>query len=223
MEPIKILLVDDHALFRKGVAGVLAAEDDFRVVGEAKNGEDALLMVRDLAPDVILMDISMPVCDGLEATRRITAQAPNVKIIILTVNEEDESVFLAVKSGAKGYLVKTIEPRALVDAVRAVFKGAAAISRLTASKILAEFARFAQAEHPTAKPGSGVTEREEQVLGLVAQGATNKEIATALGISPGTVKNHLQNILEKLHLENRVQAATFALRGGLARVPPPSQ
>ena len=138
MDPIKVLLVDDHVLFRKGVAGVLAGERDIEVVGEAGNGEEALAKAQELAPDVILMDISMPVCDGLEATRRITAEAPNAKIIILTVIEEDDSVFEAIKSGAQGYLAKTIEPRALLEAVRAVFKGAAAISRLTASKILAE-------------------------------------------------------------------------------------
>ena len=224
MEPIKVLLVDDHVLFRKGVAGVLAEERDIEVVGEAGNGEEALAKARELMPDVILMDISMPVCDGLEATRRIAAEAPTAKIIILTVTEEDHSVFEAIKCGAQGFLVKTIEPRALVEAVRAVFKGAAAVSRLTASKILAEFAWSSPADPPAAKPGACLTDREEQVLGLVARGATNKETAAALGISPGTAKNHLQNILDKLHLENRVQAATFAIREGLVRVPPaPSQ
>lgn len=215
MDRIKVLLVDDHALFRKGVASALALHGDIEVVGEAENGDEALTKARELMPDVILMDISMPVCDGLEATRRIRAEVPTAKIIMLTVAEQEGSLFEAIKSGAHGYLLKTIEPRPLVDTLRGVLKGEAPVSRITASKILAEFARQAQQAGPATGPRPLLTAREREVLALVARGNTNKEVAAALGITPSTVKNHLQNILDKLHLENRVQAAAFALREGL--------
>ncbi|HLE81742.1 MAG TPA: response regulator transcription factor [Dehalococcoidia bacterium] len=220
MEPIKVLLVDDHALFRQGVAGALASQRDIQVVGEAGNGVEALSRARELMPDVILMDISMPICDGLEATRRITVEVPSAKIIILTVAEQDESLFEAIKSGAHGYLLKSIEPRPLMEALRGVVKGEAPISRVTAAKILTEFARHAKGTGAAAPSDTRLTEREREVLGLLASGTTNKEIAAALGISPSTVKSHLQNIMDKLHLENRVQAAAFALREGL--MPGPS-
>lgn len=215
MDLIKVLVVDDHALYRNGVASALASQGDLQVVGEAANGEEALSKAQELMPDVILMDISMPVCDGLEATRRITAEVPGAKIIILTAAEQDESLFEAIKSGARGYLLKTIEPRSLVEALRGVFKGEAPISRVTASKILTEFSRQAQRTGTVAQPKTRLTERERELLALLASGTTNKEIAAALGISPSTVKSHLQNIMDKLHLENRVQAAAFALREGL--------
>ena len=220
MEPIKVLLVDDHALFRKGVASALASHTDIAVVGEASNGEEALAKAQELMPDVILMDISMPVCDGLEATRRIKAEVPYVKIIILTVAEQDESLFEAIKSGAHGYLLKTIEPRPLLEALRGVFRGEAPISRVTASKILGEFARRRQHSAPEeALPAARLTARENEILELLTKGATNKEIAASLGISTHTVRNHLQNIMEKLHIQNRVQAAAYALQAGLGRKP----
>lgn len=212
MDRIKVLLVDDHALFRKGVASALALHGDIEVVGEAENGDEALTKARELMPDIILMDISMPDCDGLEATRRIRAEVPTAKIIMLTVAEQEGSLFEAIKSGAHGYLLKTIEPRPLVDTLRGVLRGEAPVSRITASKILAEFARQAQQAGPATGPRPLLTAREREVLALVARGNTNKEVAAALGITPSTVKNHLQNILDKLHLENRVQAAAFALR-----------
>jgi DNA-binding NarL/FixJ family response regulator len=215
MDRIKVLLVDDHALFRKGVASALALHGDIEVVGEAENGDEALAKARDLMPDVILMDISMPVCDGLAATRRIRAEVPTAKIIMLTVAEQEGSLFEAIKIGAYGYLLKTIEPRPLVETLRGVLRGEAPVSRITASKILAEFTRCAQQTGPATGPRPLLTAREREVLALVARGYTNKEVAAALGISHSTVKNHLQNILDKLHLENRVQAAAFALREGL--------
>jgi len=221
MEPIKLLLVDDHALFRKGVASALASHTDIEVVGEASNGEEALNKARDLMPDVILMDISMPGCDGLEATRRIKAEIPYVKIIILTVAEQDESLFEAIKSGAHGYLLKTIEPRPLLEALRGVFKGEAPISRLTASKILREFARRSQRSAPQEAPPLGkLSPRETEILELLTKGATNKEIAATLCISIHTVKNHLQNIMDKLHIQNRAQAVAYAFEAGLGRKRP---
>ncbi len=215
MNTIRVLVVDDHSLFRKGVAAALADYPDIQLVGEASHGQQAVTKAREMDPHVVLMDISMPGMDGLEATRRIKAELPHVKIVILTIAEEDQNLFEAIKSGAQGYLLKNVEPRDLAEMLRGVFQGEAPISRGIAAKMLAEFARQAQGTTAGAQRIGHLTRREREVLGLVASGITNKEIATALGISPSTVKNHLQNILEKLHLDNRVQAATFALREGL--------
>lgn len=221
MEPIKVLLVDDHALFRKGVASALASHTDIQVVGEASNGEEALAKARELMPDVILMDISMPGGDGLAATRRIKAEIPYAKIIMLTVAEQDESLFEAIKSGAHGYLLKTIEPHHLLEALRGVFKGEAPISRVTASKILREFARRSQRSAPEEAPPVGkLSPREGEILELLTKGATNKEIAATLCISIHTVKNHLQNIMDKLHIQNRAQAVAYAFEAGLGRKRP---
>jgi DNA-binding NarL/FixJ family response regulator len=218
--PIRILLVDDHVLFRKGIASLLSTERGFEVVGEAANGQEALDKARDLMPDVILMDISMPRMDGLEATRRLKAEIPYVRIVILTVSDGDQNLFDAIKSGAQGYLLKKIEPQALFSTLRGVVQGEASFSRITAMKLLGEFSRLAQQEAVPPSPGARLSPREKEVLELITRGKTNKEIASALDIAENTVKNHLKNILEKLHLENRVQAATYALRQGLLERPP---
>ena len=220
MNPIRVLLVDDHALFRRGIASILAAERGFDVVGEASNGLEALDRARELMPDVILMDIFMPGANGLEATRRIKEALPYVKIVMLTVSEEDQNLFEAIKSGAQGYLLKKIEPQELFAMLKGVVQGDAAISRAMAAKILREFTHQARRAAPAPRPGADLSPREKEVLELVTQGKSNKEIAAALAIAENTVKNHLKNILEKLHLENRVQAATFALREGLVQKPP---
>jgi len=215
---MRILLVDDHVLFRKGLATLLTSQDDFRVVGEAENGLEALEQARKLMPDLILMDIAMPVCDGLEATRRILAEMPYVKIVILTVAEDDQSLFEAIKSGAHGYLLKKLEPEELFELLRGVSRGEAPISRFMAAKIMHEFSRLAK--RVKSEPGTQqLTDREREVLQLVAQGLTNKEIADRLVITENTVKNHLKNILAKLHLENRVQAAAYAVQQGLVTAP----
>ena len=217
--PIRVLVVDDHTLFRKGVVSLLSGEPEFQVVGEAGDGLEALQKAQALMPDLILMDLSMPRCDGLEATRRLKAVFPYLTIVILTVLEDDANLFEAVRSGAQGYLLKKIEPQALFANLRGVMRGEAPISRVMAGKLLGEFSR--QAGQAVALPTRPeLTPREQGVLGLVAQGKSNKEIAAALDIAENTVKNHLKNILEKLHLENRVQAATFALREGLVKDPP---
>jgi DNA-binding NarL/FixJ family response regulator len=217
---IRVMLADDHTLFRRGVASLLAAERDFEVVGEATDGSQALQMAREHMPDVILMDISMPVLDGLEATRRIKAEMPYVRIVILTATDGDHSLFEAIKSGAQGYLLKSLEPQALFGTLRGVVRGEAPISRLMAGRILGEFTRQARKLAPAVPAGAELTGREREVLELVSRGRSNKEIAAALDIAENTAKNHLKNILEKLHLENRVQAATFALREGLVERPP---
>ncbi|MFB3817804.1 MAG: response regulator [Candidatus Methylomirabilales bacterium] len=216
--PIRILLVDDHALFRKGIASLLGSEPDFEVVGEAASGREAVERARELMPDVILMDVFMPGGSGPEATARIKEILPYVRIVMLTISEEDEDLFEAVKSGAQGYLLKKIEPQALFGTLRGVMQGEAPISRMMAGKILGEFSRLAKEPAAPAK-GASLTPREHEVLELITQGKSNKEIASALSMAENTVKNHLKNILEKLHLENRVQAATFALRQGLVGKP----
>jgi DNA-binding NarL/FixJ family response regulator len=223
MSPIRVLLVDDHALFRKGVADLLANERDFELVGEASDGMRAVEMARELMPDVILMDISMPGIDGLEATRQIKAEIPYVRIVILTVSDSDRSLFEAIKSGAQGYLLKQVEPAALLNTLRGIARGEASISRSMASRLLQDLAREPRPAAPSAMAAARLTPREQEVLGLVAHGKSNKEIASALDIAENTVKNHLKNILEKLHLENRVQAATFALRQELGTRPPPDR
>jgi DNA-binding NarL/FixJ family response regulator len=223
MSPIRVLLVDDHALFRKGVADLLASERDFELVGEASDGMRAVEMARELMPDVILMDISMPGIDGLEATRQIKAEIPYVRIVILTVSDSDRSLFEAIKSGAQGYLLKQVEPAALLNTLRGIARGEASISRSMASRLLQDLAREPRPAAPSAMAAARLTPREQEVLGLVAHGKSNKEIASALDIAENTVKNHLKNILEKLHLENRVQAATFALRQELGTGSPPDR
>ena len=217
MRSIRVLLVDDHPLFRKGLASLLAREKGFEVVGEAQDGAEALNKTKNLKPDLVLMDIYMPGGNGLEATRRIREALSSVKVVILTVSEEDKNLFEAIKSGAHGYLLKKIEPRNLFEMLRGVFRGEAPISRATAAKILNEFA--AQAHRATEEtPEEKLTPKEREVIELLTKGWTNKEIGNKLRITENTVKNHLKNILDKLHLENRVQAATFALQHKLTDI-----
>ena len=216
MKPIRVLLADDHSLFRKGLASLLSSDKGFKVVGEAQDGTEALNKAKDLKPDLILMDVYMPGGNGLEATRRIKETLPSVKVVILTVSEEDKNLFEAIKCGAHGYLLKKIEPRDLFEMLRGVFRGEAPISRATAAKILNEFA--AQAHRATEEmPEERLSPKEREVIELLTKGSTNKEIGNKLGITENTVKNHLINILDKLHLENRVQAAAFALERKMNR------
>lgn len=215
MDPMRVLLVDDHVLFRKGIASMMSDHSSIEIVGEAGDGIDALEKTRELMPDIILMDIDMPRCNGIQATKLIKQEMPYVKIVMLTVSDNEKDLFEAIKSGAQGYLLKNLEPSDLFDMLEGVARGEAAISRSMAAKILVEFGRQAVKE-PSAQSKTGsLTAREAEVLELVARGASNKEIASTLAIAENTVKNHMRNILDKLHLENRVQAAAFALREGL--------
>jgi two-component system, NarL family, nitrate/nitrite response regulator NarL len=214
MKPIRVLLVDDHDLFRRGLAGLFAGDKEFRVVGEASNGEEALNKAKDLKPDIILMDIYMPGVDGLQATRRIKQDVPKTRIIILTVSEDDKNLFEAIKAGAHGYLLKNVAPEVLEEDLREVFRGEAPIARYTAAKILQEFAAQSRGRQIQSCQ-ENLTVREEEVLNFLTRGLTNKEIGNKLGIAENTVKNHLKNILGKLHLQNRVQAATFAIETGM--------
>lgn len=222
-----MLLVDDHELFREGLAGLLAYQDDIQVVGQAINGQQALAKARELMPDVVLMDIDMPVMNGLEATQAIASEMPYIKIVILTVHEEEEKLFQAIKCGAQGYLLKNIRTADMLEMLRGIAAGEAPISRLMATRLLQEFVRQNQPdiENQPEIEAAVVTEdgleqltlREREVLEMVSRRATNKEIAVALSISEYTVKNHLRNILAKLHLRNRAQAAQTLLKYRPAR------
>ncbi|MDR5694607.1 MAG: response regulator transcription factor [Armatimonadota bacterium] len=215
---MRILLADDHPLFRDGIKSLLQARG-MEVVGEANDGLEALEKTRQLQPDVVLMDIRMPRCSGLEATRLIKAEFPQVKIVILTVSDDDRDLFDAIKSGAQGYLLKNLKAEEFFDLLTSAARGEAVISRELAGKILEEFARTHGGQRPREVLEEELTEREKEVLQLVAGGATNKEIATSLGISENTVKFHMKNILDKLHLRNRAEAVAYAARKGLLRPP----
>lgn len=215
--PLRILLVDDHILFRKGVAAVLASRGDFLLVGEAGDGVEAVERARATIPDIILMDINMPQMNGLEAVQVIKQEMPHVRIIMLTVSDNDRDIFTAIKNGADGYLLKNLEPSQLFDMLDCLRRGDAPLTGSLAAKILNE---FRQPSKNLKLPDAGTDDlspREIQVLELVVQGLTNKEIANALSIAEDTVKIHLRNILEKLHLHNRIQAAVYAVRQGLVQ------
>jgi two-component system nitrate/nitrite response regulator NarL len=218
MEPIRVLLVDDHILFRKGIANLLSAQTDMEVIGEAGDGREALQKARELMPDLILMDIVMPGMSGREATKFIKEEMPYVKIVMLTVSERDSDLFEAIRGGADGYLLKDLEPAELYRMCRGVFRGEAPLSPLMAAKILREFSSLADVRADAAGPAGKLTPREIEVLELVVQGRTNKEIGESLCLAENTVKNHLRNILAKLHLRNRAQAAAYAVREGLVDV-----
>ncbi len=222
METMRVLLVDDHALFRKGISSMMRNHPGIEIVGEAIDGIEALEKTRELMPDIILLDIDMPRMNGLEATRLIKEEMPYVKIIVLTVSEDERDLFSAIKNGAQGYLLKNLQPAELFAMIEGVAKGEAAITRGLAAKILSEFGRQAPRDPVPPVHAHGLTQREVEVLNLVAKGASNREISGHLSIAENTVKNHLRNILDKLQLENRVQIATYALREGLVKKTDPS-
>lgn len=209
---ISVLLCDDHELFRQGVSAILGSSPDIEVIGQAQNGQVAIDFCNKRVPDVILMDINMPVCTGLEATRVIKEQHPSVQVLVLTVSSAEESLFEAVKSGASGYVLKNANPKTVIDSIMRVHSGEPVIPSDLAVQIITEFSKPKPA---TAKSDvDALTDRELDVLRKLSTGATNREIAHLLYISENTVRNHVRNILEKLHLNNRVQAAAYALREG---------
>ena len=216
MEQFRVLLADDHILFREGLAGIIAAQPDIEVVGEAGDGLEALIKTRELIPDLVLMDIGMPGCDGLEATRRIKQELPAVTIVMLTVHSEEEKLFESIKCGAQGYLLKNIRSQDMLKLLRGVVRGEAAIAPALASRMLEEFRRLSrQASEVPEDDIAALTCREQEVLILVAGGAADKKIAEALFISRHTVKSHLRNILAKLHVGSRYEAAKYARHKGL--------
>jgi len=214
-DTIEVLLVDDHVLVRKGVASLLESHEGITVIGEAGNGCEAINFVRETVPDVILMDVHMPKCDGLHAVRVIKHEMPDVKIIMLTVDEHDEILFEAIKSGAQGYLLKKLTPEELISTIEATARGEVALSQAMMGKLLAQFQRPPAGAAAAGDIREELTARELEVLSQITNGATNREIAEMLNISENTVKRHLQNILSKLHLQNRIQAAVYAVREGL--------
>ena len=217
MDALRIMLVDDHQLFRKGIAALLSARPEFQVVGEAEDGLEAIERVREFAPDVILMDVVMPRCNGLDALRVIKREMPAAHVIMLTVSNDDPSVFAAIENGAEGYLLKLLDPKELYDMLAKVRAGEAPLSGKPAAKILQEFRHLKQMQN---SPPDELTPRELEVLELVVRGATNTEMAQTLCIAENTVKIHLRNIFEKLHLDNRIQVAVYAVRHGLVKDPP---
>lgn len=217
---MRVLLVDDHALFRAGIASLLAAWG-IDVVGQASDGLEALERARALRPDLVLMDINLPRISGLEATRLIKAEMPEIKIVIVTVSDHDEHLFEAIKGGAEGYLLKNMSEDEFSRTMQAVAKGEPPLSAGLAAKILQEFARMSKGDRAKQTGDQALTERECEVLQLVAEGATNREIAARLFISEHTAAFHIKNILGKLHTTNRTQAVAQAIRTGLVRMPGP--
>jgi len=218
-ETIRVVIVDDHALFRRGLDLVLSEEPDIKVVGEAADGIEAVHRAEEIAPDVVVMDVRMPRSTGIEAARRIRERLPDTKVIMLTVSDSEEDLYAAVKAGASGYLLKEISIEELADAVRAVARGHSLISPSMASKLLSEFnALVQQAEERHRSLLPNLTDRELDVLKLVAKGLSNREISEELYISENTVKNHVRNILEKLHLHSRMEAVVYAMREKLLDV-----
>jgi DNA-binding NarL/FixJ family response regulator len=216
METIRVLLADDHDLFREGLAGIIASQPDMEVVGEASDGLEAIVKARELQPDLILMDIQMPGTDGLEATRKIKKELPSTTIVVLTVRDEEEKLFEAIKNGAQGYLLKNIRSKEMLEMLRGAMQGEAAISTSLAGRMLEEFRRLSKlAPVDLDDEMVSLTPREQEVLGLVATGATDKEIAEELTISLHTVKSHMRNILSKLQVNSRREAAYLAKQKGL--------
>jgi DNA-binding NarL/FixJ family response regulator len=214
MQPLRLLLVDDHALFREGLISLLSYQDDFIVVGEAEDAESALNQARALEPDIVLMDIELPGEDGVIATRRLKMEMPAITVVMLTVHDDSQTLFEAIKAGAQGYLVKNVRSRELLERLRGLARGEAAISRRMAARILQEIR--GQAEPLGSE--EDLTAREMEVLELVAARLSNAEIAGRLVVSEYTVKNHMKSILSKLHLRNRHQAAAYGVvRGWLPR------
>lgn len=206
-DAITVLIVDDHAIVRQGLRTYLDLQPDIMVVGEMPDGKQAIEAVRNLLPDVVLMDLVMPNMDGVEATRLVTSVSPSTRVIVLTSFSEDEQVFASIKAGAQGYLMKDVLPQELVRAIRTVHRGEAQLDPEIARKLMHEFSN-----PQPATPKHDLTERELEVLRLISQGKSNKEISEDLVLSEKTVKTHVSNILQKLHLSDRTQAAVFALR-----------
>ena len=216
MSKIKVLVVDDHAMFRQGICALVGSYEDLEVVGEAENGREAIEKVREFSPEVVLMDIAMPIMGGLEATRRIQKEAPNTKVLVLTQYDDSEYVLSLVRAGAKGYISKTATSSELISAIRAVNAGEFFLYPSAAKTLIEEYLRRAGGE----KDGyDRLTSREREILQLVAEGQTNREIADRLVIGVKTVLRHRTNIMEKLGFHNRTELIKYAISKGLIEVP----
>jgi len=218
-DAVRVMIVDDHALFRRGLQMVLEQEPDIDVVGEAGDGGDALAMAQEKMPDVVLMDVRMPGRGGIDATEKIKEVMPHVKILMLTVSDEEADLFDALKAGASGYLLKDTSIEEVADAVRKVSRDESLISPSMANKLVSEFTSMVKrADEKQSVPQPRLTDREMEVLKLVAKGRNNRDIAKELFISENTVKNHIRNILEKLHLHSRMEAVVYAVREKLLEI-----
>lgn len=215
MEPLRILVVEDHPLFRKGVISLLSSVPDFEVVGETATGEEAVACAAELQPDVVLMDLQMPGMGGMEATRRLLQQSPSIRVLVVTLFEDEDSVFMALRAGARGYVLKDADEEEMVRAIQAVGRGEAIFSPNVAERMLAYFA----APKPTAPPQAfpTLTDRERDILDLIAQGHPNPSIAKKLSLSTKTVSNYVSNIFTKLQVADRAQAIIRAREAGLGR------
>ena len=222
---MRVLIADDHGLFRDGLRSLLESRG-IEVVGEARNGREAVELALQLRPEIVLMDLTMPVLNGLEATRLLSAQAPEIKVIVVTASDDDANLFEAIKSGAQGYIFKNLEAERFFPLLEGVTRGEPALTPQLAAKLLQEFA------HPTVAPtprtdaplAEGLTAREHEVLELLVTGVTsNRELAERLVVSENTVRYHLRNILDKLHVQNRAQVIAFAVRSGLITQPRPGK
>lgn len=211
--PIRVLLVDDHQIVLEGIRSLMEEVEDIEVVGEANNGFECVDLVENLVPDVVLMDLVMPQMDGVEATRQIAKKYPDIRVLVLTSFIANDKVFPAIEAGAMGYLLKDTGSDDLIDAIRRVHRGEASLHPEIAQKLLSEIRQPSPEEQPTPDP---LTEREVEVLKLVAEGKSNKGIAERLTIAPRTVHTHVRNILRKLHLANRVEATLYALNQGIS-------
>jgi two-component system, NarL family, response regulator LiaR len=212
-DSIRVLIADDHAVVRQGLRAFLDVQEDIEVVGEASDGEEAVRLAERLGPDVVVMDLVMPRVDGIEAIRRLQASGSGTKVIVLTSFADDQKVFAAIRAGAAGYLLKDVQPRELADAIRTVMRGEALLNPAVAAKLMQEFAQEARPA-----PSQTLTEREMDVLRLIARGRSNKEIALDLGVAEKTVKTHVSSILGKLQLADRTQAALYAVRERLVEI-----
>ena len=219
MSPLRVLLVDSHILFRQGLSRIIAARPGLEVVGEASDGLEALEKTKALRPDIVVTDIPLPRCDGIELTRAIKALFPNVKVVILTLSENDGDLFEAIKLGADGYVLKSLDAEEFLSLLEGVTRGEVAITRSLATRVVREFAIIAR--NTSSQPA--LSRREREILRMVAEGASNKMIAADLFLAENTVKYHLSNILRKLGLRNRAQAAAYAIREGLASQNPRHQ
>jgi DNA-binding NarL/FixJ family response regulator len=218
-DTIRVIVADDHALFRRGLEMVLESEPDIEVVAEANDGNEVVALAEQHMPDLVLMDVRMPGRNGIEATQAIKDAVPHTKILMLTISDEEEDLYDAIKAGANGYLLKEISIEEVAGAIRSVHMGQSLISPSMASKLLNEFAAMARKdEEKQQMPAPRLTDREMEVLTLVAQGLNNRDIAKQLYISENTVKNHVRNILEKLHLHSRMEAVVYAVREKLLEI-----
>ncbi len=221
-ETIRVLVCDDHAVFRRGLALVLEPETDIEVVGEASEGREAVAMSREVGPDVVLLDVRMPGMGGIEAARLLATEVPEARVVMLTVSDTEDDLYEAVKAGAVGYLLKEVSIEEVAEAVRAVAAGQSLVTPSMATKLLSEFSALANRVEGgrVAPSGPRLTSREVEVLGFLARGQSNRDIAEALFISENTVKNHVRNILEKLQLHSRTEAALYAVREQIVELDP---